>query len=91
MNSEVGFKSKIERMKTPIEQIIDEINSTQVHFFDKKTVELLRTLRNKATELLETEKKQIVGARMTAPTLPYAEEMSYLEEAEDYFNNTYKK
>jgi hypothetical protein len=42
-------------------------------------------------QALELEKQQIIKARSTAPLLTLFSELDYIEEAEQYYSETYKK
>lgn len=51
-----------------------------------------KIVKDKATELLEKEKRIIVEARATAPFIALStDKKAYIEEAEQYFTNTFKK
>lgn len=42
-------------------------------------------------QAIEMERQQIITARVTAPILPVPDKESYIEEAEQYYSETYKK
>jgi hypothetical protein len=39
---------------------------------------------------LEIEKQNIIESRIAAPLLPYTDKQSYVKEAEQYYNQTFK-
>lgn len=48
-------------------------------------------LVEKATELLELEREQIINARVTSPVLDELGKDAYVKEAEQYFEQTFSK
>lgn len=77
---------------TAMEELIEYINDYKVNLLDTKTQNVLRNVRNIAENLLEKEKRIIVEARATAPFIALStDKKAYIEEAEQYFTNTFKK
>jgi hypothetical protein len=68
---------------TAVEWLVEQIKQNVHNSFEE--FELL------IEQAKEMEKKQIIDARMTAPLLPSIEKSIYLNEAEQYYNETFNK
>lgn len=83
--------------KTAMQQLIRQLNGS-IQLIDEHGVlndyaqcrkEVYEVIRDIATKLLETEKQQILVARVTAPLLPVDGKDDYIKEAEQYYSNKY--
>ena len=73
--------------KTAMQEAIKEIVESWSSPGDRPNyTQILNILESK----LEIEKQQIIEARITAPLLPSIDKLIYLNEAQQYYNETFK-
>ena len=68
--------------KTAVEWLVEQIKQNVHNSFEE-----FESLIEQAKEM---EKQKIVEARITAPLLPSIDKSIYLNEAEQYYNETFK-
>ena len=77
-------------MKTAVEWYKKAIFEMLKHKENLSDKMFLQNMLNVHLRAKEMEKQQIIEARITAPLLPSIDKSIYLNEAEQYYNETFK-
>lgn len=72
------------KQQTAMQELIDFIESQEYNFLNKEQLESCNKIKEKAEQLLEIEKQQIIDARVKIIL-----DSNYVE-AEQYYNETFK-
>ena len=78
--------------QTAVQELILEFQELKKTKLYETSFKAIADCINLAIAKLELEKQQIIGARLTAPSelITYSK-TTYLDEAEEYYNETFKK
>ena len=78
--------------QTAVQELILEFQELKKTKLYETSFKAIDDCINLAIAKLELEKQQIIGARLTAPSelITYSK-TTYLDEAEEYYNETFKK